>query len=328
MGRQNQILAGILLLQLLVLGVVYWPRPVASGTGESLLPGLEAGQIVGLTITDAQGASLALAAQASGWVLPEADDYPCLADKVPALLTQIVDLKADRLVAQTNSSHGRLKVAESDFERRVDLELADGTQQRLYVGTSPSYGAAHVRLEGQDQVYLTSGLSASDLPTAPASWVERIYFQVPEEELVAVTLENANGRFDFRKVDDAWMLADLAPDETADEASISTVVNRAGSVSLLRPLGKAEEATYGMDAPSAVVTLRTHSESEGDKTYTLRVGAKQEDSTYVVISSASPYYVRVSDFTVRELVENTREDFLELPPTPEPGTTPEATPQG
>lgn len=339
MSRSNQILAGILVLQLIVVGVVFWPQPVTSGAGESLLSGVEADRIVGLTITDAAGTSLRLAKQAEGWVLPEADDYPCQDDQVPPLLSQLVELKTDRLVAQTGSSHARLKVAVDDFERRLDLELADGTQQRLFVGTSPSFGASHVRLEGQDEVYLTSGLSATDVATSPTSWVDRIYFQVPQAQAVALTLENANGRFDFRRVagegdtetGGTWMMADLAPGETLDQAAVQTVVNRATSVSMSRPLGKTEEAGYGMGMPSALVTLRTHSDEEGDKTYTLRVGAKNlEDNTYVVISSESPYYVRVNEFAVQALVENAREGFLVLPPTPtpEPEATPEATPQG
>jgi hypothetical protein len=329
MNKQNQILAGVLILQIIVIVAVFWPRPVTSGAGESLLSDLEASQIVGLEITDATDGRIVLAKETGSWVLPEADDYPCLEDKVPSLLTQIVELKADRLVAQTASSHARLKVAEDDFERRLDLELADGTRQRLYVGTAPSFRAAHVRVDGQDEVYLTSGLSTTDITTTPTSWVERVYFQVPQEEMVAVTLENAQGRFDFRKLGDAWTMTDLSPEETANEATIRSVVSRVASVALTRPLGKTEEAAYGMDMPSAVVTIRTHTDEEGDKTFTLRVGAKRvTDNTYVVSSSESPYYVRVSEFTVQALVENGRQDFLELPPTstPEPGVTPEATP--
>jgi hypothetical protein len=56
-----------------------------------------------------------------------------------------------------------------------------------------------------------------------------------------------------------------------------------------------------------------------------RVGAQDpEDLSYVVISSESPYYVRVSEYTVKDFVENAREGFLVVPPT----ATPDATPTG
>jgi len=49
----------------------------------------------------------------------------------------------------------------------------------------------------------------------------------------------------------------------------------------------------------------------------LRVGARDPaDNSAVVISSGGPYYARVSWFSVEDLVEKTREDFLQAPPVP------------
>jgi hypothetical protein len=44
----------------------------------------------------------------------------------------------------------------------------------------------------------------------------------------------------------------------------------------------------------------------------------------VVISSESPYYVRVNEFVVKDLVEKVRDDLLEAPPEPEADATPES----
>jgi hypothetical protein len=338
MNRRNQILTAVLVLQLVV-AIVLWPRPATSGgEGASLFPGIEANQIVAMTIAGTDGESIQLAKDAGDWVLPEADDYPIQADKVTTLLSKIVGLKADRLVTQTNSSHKRLKVAENDFERRVEFELADGSRHVLYIGTSPSFGVAHVRADGQDGVYLAPDLSAQDAGCEARDYVDQVYFSVPRDDVVAFALENKNGRFEFERVtSDAegeetqqWTMRDLAPEETLDETSISTLFNRAVSVSMLHPLGKTEEDAYGMQAPNAVLTIQTQSEEGGDRTYTLRVGAKEaSDNTYVVSSSESAYYVRVNEFTVKDFVEKTRDDFLELPPTPTPAPeeTPEAGPE-
>jgi hypothetical protein len=97
---------------------------------------------------------------------------------------------------------------------------------------------------------------------------------------------------------------------------------------MIQPLGKEEQASYGMANPSAVVTLQTHNADTGDHTYTLTVGAQDPDDTsYVVISSESPYYVRVSGYSVQNMVENGRDDFL-VQPTPTPTPEPESTPEG
>ena len=43
-----------------------------------------------------------------------------------------------------------------------------------------------------------------------------------------------------------------------------------------------------------------------------------DDNSYAVISSESPYYVRVAEYSVKDLVENTRDDLLKVEPTPTP----------
>jgi hypothetical protein len=337
MNRRNQILIAILVVQVIVAAVVLWPRSTASsGEAESLLPGVEADRIVKLTVTGAEGERMQLTKTASGWVLAEADEYPCQEEQVGPLLTKLMALKADRLVTQTSGSHKRLKVAEDAFERRVELELADGTRHILFVGSSPTFGVAHVRADGQDEVYLTSELSAQDIGLEATAYVERIYFSVPQDAVVALTLENANGRFEFERVvtdaageaSDTWTMEDLAADEILKESPVRTLFNRAVSVSMRQPLGKEQEAAYGLDAPSAIVTIQTQSEEDGDRSYSFRVGAKNEaENTFVIISSESPYYVEVSGYTVQDFVEKTRDDFLELPPTPTPGATPEGSPE-
>jgi hypothetical protein len=324
MSRTNQILAALLALQIVLVAVVFWPKPAASiAGGESLFAGLESDQIVQLTVQDAGGEQIQLARGGEIWVLPEADDYPCRGNKVPEVLEKIVALKADRLVTQTPASHKRLKVADDAFERRIEFELADGTRHRLYLGTSPTYGVIHVRADDQDEVYLASGLPVSDVGTQASTWIDTLYFSIEQNQIVVLTVENENGRLEFER-DDAgtWTMKDLPADETLNENSVKGLVGRAASVRMLRPLGKTKQDDYGLTVPSAVVTIQTRDDEGNAETFTLRVGAQSdEDNSYVVSSSESPYYVRVSSYTVKDFVEKTQEDFFELPPTPTPEPT-------
>jgi hypothetical protein len=319
MKRHNQILAGILVIQIILGVVVFWPKSAATGASEPLFPELgEAGDIVALTITEADDNSIQLKKIDTDWVLSDADDYPAQTDKITPLLSKILDLTSSRLVTRTDASHKRLQVAPDDFVRRIDFETADGTQHTLYLGSSPRYGSTHFRVEGQSETYLTSELSTWETKADATSWVDTAYLSVPEDDIIKMTLENANGTFTFTKDDESnWTMAGLAADETLNENKVTALVQQAASVNMVRPLGKEEQAAYGMDEPNAVVTLEA-----GDKTITLRVGAKgPADNSYVVTSSESPYYVRVYEYSVKDLVEKTREDFLQAPPTP----TPEAT---
>jgi hypothetical protein len=328
MNRTNRILAAVLALQIVLTAVIFWPRPAASVAGENIFPGLEADQIVRLTLGDGTGTQLQLTQTPSGWVLPEADDYPALDDNISELLTKIAELKADRLVAQTAASHKQLKVAAGDFERRIAFELADGAKHVLYVGTAPSYRVSHVRADDRSQVYLVSDLSALTAAANAANWVDTLYFSAPQDQIAALTLENANGKFEFEKDEaGAWTMEGLAAEETLNEDNVKSLASQAASVRLTRPLGKTEKADYGLQSPGAVLTVLTRDETGNVKTYSLRVGAQDEaDKSYAVKSSESPYYVAVADYTATAFTDKTRDDFIIPPPTPEPTSEPETEP--
>jgi hypothetical protein len=322
MTRTNQLLAGLLVVQMILVAVVFWPRPAGGEGGEPLFAGLQADQVRALTISGAGGQSVKLARADGRWVLPEAGDYPVLEENVSSLLQAIGQLEAERRVTQTSGSHARLQVAANDYNRRVEIELADGTRHVLYLGSSPSFQALHVRADGQDDVYLTSALSAEDAAVTASAWVERSYFSVPAADVVALSLENANGTFQFVKEGETWTMEGVSGEESFDSSRFQTILNRATSLTLLAPLGREQRSEYGMDAPAAVVRLQTA--GDAPKTYLLTVGAQDaEDNSYVVKSSESPYYVRVSEFSVNDLVTRTRDEFLVATPTPLP-TAPEA----
>ena len=315
MKRYNQILVGILVVQIIVSIVVFWPKSATTGGGKPVFPDLKRDDVIGLTITDADGKHIALQKVTRAWVLPDADEYPAQEEKINNLLDKIAGLTTDRLVTRTGASHKRLQVASDDFVRRVEFEMTDSKRHNLYLGSSPRYGATHFRSDGQSETYLTNDVSTFDANATATSWTDTSYLNIPQEEITKMTLENGQGQFTFTKdTESNWTLAGLAADETLDEGEVTSLVQRASSVNMTMPLGKDAQAAYGMEEPSAVVSLDV-----GDKRVTLQVGAQDSsDKSYVIISSESPYYVRVSEFSVKTLVENTRDDLLQLPPTPTP----------
>jgi hypothetical protein len=315
MNRQQQILAGVLVLQLLLVGVAFWPRQTAAGAGGPLFPDLESEDIVMLAVTDPEGNRVELRKEAGSWVLSQADGFPADEEKVSPVLDQISSLTSSRLVTRTSASHKRLQVAADDFVRRIDIETTEGTQHTVFLGSSPQYSATHFRIEGQEETYLTGGFSTWQTRAEAAAWIDTAYVQLDESTVERMALTNGNGSFTFTREQGAdWAMARLGADETLDQAKINNVVSRAASVTMEKPLGKEEKPEYGMDQPSAVVELET-AEAE----INIRVGAQNpEDETYVVKSSESVYYVQVAGYAVQDLVDKTREGFLELPPTPTP----------
>lgn len=317
MKRQHLILTVALIVQAVLTAVVFWPQPVREQSGP-LFPDLEISDIVAMTVTGKQGNSVTLRKVDGVWVLPEAANYPAREGRVDSFLESLLGLTTRRLVARSEASHRRLQVARDEYVRRIDLETADGTVYTLYLGSSPNSGSTHFRLEGQNETYL------GDVPVWNAgivvgSWIDTAYVQLPEEELIRVTLQNANGTFRFVR-DEAgeWTLEGLQADETLATTKVAAAIRQASNLYMTEPLSQEERAEYGLDAPLAVVTLET-----ADATYTLRIGAHDaESNSYVASFSDSSYIVRVSALSVDKLVNNGRADFIEAPSAPTP--TPEA----
>jgi YD repeat-containing protein len=315
MKRRHQILAGVLAVQIILSVIVFWPGRTGAAVSHPLFPNLTADDITTLTITDADRNKIALRRVTGEWVLPETDDYPVLADRVTTMAEKILALTTSRLVTRTDASQKQLQVASDDFQRRIEFTTADGKSYILYLGSSPRYGATHFRVGGQSETYLTGDLTVWDVNATASSWVDTAYVNIQLTDLTQATLENANGVFVFVKEGDNWTMEGLSEDETLAETRVTAALRQAAVLNMTAPLGKAERPDYGMDAPQAVVTLTT---SDG-RTVTLTVGAKGEDgSSYVVRSSESPYYVQVAEFSVQNLVQNDRADFIEVPPTPAP----------
>lgn len=322
MRRRDQVLIAALVVQIALSVLVLWPRASATGEIAPVFPDLAAEDIVALTVEDDQGNQISLGKVDGQWVIPEADDYPVEPQKIDPVLEGIVNLESGRLVTRTDASHQRLKVTADDFVRRIAFETEGGEEHLLYLGSSPSFGATHFRVSGQDEAYLTNQLSSSEVATAATVWVNATYFRRDQEEIESVTLKNANGSFTFTKDDEgAWTWAGLPEGEELESWQVSSLVSRATSVSVQEPLGKQAEPTYGLDQPAAVVTITT---VEND-VIRLEVGsADAEDSSYVVKVSESPYYVRVAQYNAQALVETSAEDLIVPPATPTAGDVPPA----
>ncbi len=315
--KHHQILAAILVAQLALSVVVFWPQPSVAGQREPVFPDLDAEDVTRLTIEDSTGSVIKLARVTGEWVLPEADQYPAQADAVNGLLEKLTALTTGRLVARSNTSHRRLQVASDDFARRIGFVTSDGAEETVYVGSSPQYGSVHFRREGQSETYLTSELTTRDANPSFSAWIDTSYHSITQADVTGITLQNAEGTFVFEREDEeTWTMeepAALDQEETLNQAQVRTVLREAAAVKMKRPLGKEEQTAYGLDDPSAIVTLQTP-----DRTVTLHVGAEDpEDGSYVVKSSESDYYVHVAGSGVSTLVESGRQTFVQEP-TPQP----------
>jgi hypothetical protein len=318
MNRTQRILAIVLAIQIILCVVILRPRTARTSGAATLFPDLKTADVVAMTVTDNNGKTLQLRQVDGSWALPDMDSYPAKADKITPALDKIVALDTRRLVTRTSASEKRLQVGADSFLRRVDLETASGTKYTLYLGSSPSYGSTHVRAEGSDNTYLANNLTSYEFYTAAASWVDTAYFSVAQDQLSRVVVKNAKGTLTFNR-DSAgnWALAELPAGEQPAADVVKEAVDQATSVTLSQPLGKTNLPAYGLDNPLAVVTLQ----QKDGRAITMLIGAQDAtDQSYAVHVSTSPYYVRVSQYNVKVLVENGVSDFVapKVTPTAQP----------
>ncbi len=328
MKRRNQILAGLLGAQIILIVLVFLPRVLpAQNQSGPLLGTLKASDIVKLTISDKAGKTLTLAKQGADWILPDFENYAVKSDQVTPFLEKLIGIKTDVLATNTASSLKRLQVADDDFVRKVDLQGADGNVHTLYLGTASGGGANHVRLAGQDNVYVARGINSFEAATDVASWINTTYSSLPQNNLLSASIENAQGKFEFSNNANVLTMKNLPASQQFNPQALTGMLARLSSLTMVRPLGKEAKPEYGLDKPSATVTVVV-SDTASTKVYTLKVGAKDSEGNYAVISSDSTWYVQVAPFNVEQFVNAKTETFL-VQPTPTPAgaqaPTPEAT---
>jgi hypothetical protein len=347
----NRLLIAVLVVQLILAVVIYLPGAASVEQSRGpLLPDFKPESVTGLTIHDKDnGSQIVFAKNSAGeWTLPKADDYPLSNAQIVGLLGKVRALDTNRLIAQNRSSQSRLRVAPDAYERMLEIKQGEKID-RLYIGSSEGANAAHTRLNDQDPVYLTSGLTGGDVSTSISSWIDAPYFAVNQSIIARMVVTNKQGTFEFNKANDAFTLTGLAPSEKFNADKLTGLLGQISNVTLAAPLGKSEQDKYGMKAPLATLTLITREQvtvsptpTSGaglsgliftatppatppaapqtitktvEATYTLTLGAKLDSGNYVLKSSQSAYYVEISPALAEAFTALARTDLIVPPPT-------------
>lgn len=293
MSTRNTALFVLLLLQVLVIGYLYWPGKNAAPPENIFFPGIAADQVSRLEMTDDKKNALVLTKGETGWLISSRGDIPADPEKVNAALKKLVGLKSDRLVTRTTSSHQRFKVG-SEYRQKVSLTLPDDRVSTLLLGTEPNHKSIHVRGEDDPNVYLVTGLSSWELSMDPASWWQTLYVDMAREKIEALTITNANGTISLsQNKEGKWEVAGH-PDYRLDAEGVQALVDKVRRISISEYLGKEAQGKYGLTKPAATLLLKTATEA-----VEVAVGAAEaETATQVIKSSGSPFYVRTGQHSI------------------------------
>jgi hypothetical protein len=255
----NMWLALLALVQIavLVLVVLTVARPPAKAMGPLLGADVTPDKVVGIRVEDGDGNTIELKKAGVDWVLPGADSYPADGQRVGDFLSALTGLQRRGLVADTSDAYKRLEVADDSFQRKVTLTLDGGGTTTLLIGSEPSYGSTHLRVQGDQGVYLSHTLHSSQARTDASAWVKPVVVDLDKANVTAVTIHNAQGELHFSRSGDGWSLDGLGAGQTFDPQRLSSFLDRVTQLRLHAPLGKTVDASYGLDAPTATITLVT-----------------------------------------------------------------------
>jgi hypothetical protein len=317
LSRLQWILIGVLAVQIILTIVVSLPRGTRAASGP-LLEGYDPSTVTEVLIENQSGEQVHLKTIDGVWVLPEAGNFPVNGDKVTELLEKIGKVQTNRLVAQTAASHNQLSVAEDNFIAKIILNEADGKSYHLFLGSSGGAGATHIRLSGNDPVYLTDQLASWEVSPTLSSWIDTEYLTLDQTQIQALSIQNANGTFKFTKgTDGKWVYEGLGEGETFNTSSFQSTIDRLTALRMLEPLGTEADPSLGFEEPAAAAVFELQGENETTSQVTLIIGGRLGEN-YAAKASNSSYFVKIAPTYATPLLEMDHASLLVTEPTPTP----------
>lgn len=270
MKKYQQVLASLLVVQLLLAVIIYWngSQLNAGVQSQPLVAGLadNKAELDRVVISDGK-ATLELLKKAGNWQMPKQHSLPVSKAKLEGLLDNLANLKTSWPIAKTASSYDRFEVAKDKFQRHLQLYHGDKLLGDVYVGNSPSFRLAHVRRAGDDAVYSVK-LSSYDLTVSSDTWLDHDLLSLKD-------LQQIQGPdYTLKKSADKWTLQEEAAKSDAaqaalDDGQVKSLVSAFNSLKV--------QAVDNQAVTDGVTRIKV---SSGDKQWTYRF--YEVDGDYLV----------------------------------------------
>lgn len=130
---------------------------------------------------------LALHKDGGRWFIPRYHNFPASADSIKRLMDNLKKLKRTFPVATTADAAKRFQVTSDDFVRFV--ALSEGTQPlaTMFVGTSPGFRKANVRIDNEPDIFAVD-FSEHDLNADPTDWIDKEAAVIKGKEIAKVEM--------------------------------------------------------------------------------------------------------------------------------------------
>ena len=190
-GKYNRILWPLLFAQIVITGIVYFYTGILRGPEvPRMLLTLDGNSVETLRIIGPGEKSVLLekAKKSGEWGLPEFDGFPANSQAVVQLIDRLTNTELGMQVSKQADSFDRMKVADNNFERKVEIGKAS-EMKTIFFGSAPALRQAHARLSGEKIVYAVK-FAPGDIDLKASDWIKKDLLVVDENKIRAVMAGN------------------------------------------------------------------------------------------------------------------------------------------
>jgi hypothetical protein len=301
MKKWISLLAGLLVVQLLLAVAVHLGgEDRAAFRAEEPMLAFDRQAVDGLRIT-ADGKSVTLKREGGDWTLPDRDGFPADGKVAEALLDQLAALRKGWPVATTDGARKRFKVADEDFERKLELLAGGKAVATLYLGTSPGLDKVHVRPAGDGAVYAVA-FESWRAEADSSQWLDKTVLQLKAGDIQRLEMPGLV----LKREEDGLRLEGLAEGESTDAKAAESLLERFAGLRIQDLLGHEAKAEYRQEQPELELTLQL----SGGETLVYRFSKPEQGGYYVLKRSDRPEFFKLAEYQVDPIRETTREKLL------------------
>ncbi len=276
--------ASTLLLIVVALGLagyiyfVEWRKPEQRDAREKAFPGVDAGAIETITVTNANGESTTLERQDGKWVITKPEPLDADGTEASAMASAIAGLEITRVVDDKPADVAQYGLQPPKVEVAFQVE-GDQTARTLQVGEkTPTSGDVYARCGLDPKVFLVSSYNDQVFNKTTFDLRNKVVLTFDREKADGLDIAQGADTVQLRRQDQAWQV--IAPVKArADYAAAEGLVTRLSTAQMSKivasTVSEADLKTYGLDKPMVTATVRT-----GTGTSTLAVGKAEGDGAF------------------------------------------------
>jgi hypothetical protein len=246
------------------------------------------------------------------WVLPGQFDAPADPNRVRTLLDRLGALRRGLPIATSEASLRRFKVADGDFERRVQLKAGGASLDTIYLGTSPGLRKTDARTSADHAVYAVD-LLAYEVPCDPRSWLNSDLLRDDAEGLTELDLgEDSSNRLQLLKQSDTtghsttWTDPALPGSVHIDSAHAETLITQLSQMQVDKVLGTDVRPEWQQERPVLSLKLKDGK----SRTVNWILSKPSTGDYYVLKSSAHPWFFAVTSAQAKAIIDAGARDQL------------------